>query len=191
MPELNLPDLSALWPQLLSSLPAMLLIAAGAYAAHFLLCRALRLVSRHSRIPEHDIRPLVRVLDWIILGLALALMFNVLGFNLGGVWTVLSTVLAMVAIGFVAVWSVLSNTLCTVLILVARPFSIGDEIEFVGEAMKGRVTDLNFIFTTLATEDGGEIRVPNSMFFQKVLKRRAGATTGKSLAEQLHAPARS
>lgn len=187
MPELNLPDLSALWPQLLSSLPAMLLIAAGAYAAHFLLCRALRLVSRHSR---HDIRPLVRVLDWIILGLALALMFNVLGFNLGGVWTVLSTVLAMVAIGFVAVWSVLSNTLCTVLILVARPFSIGDEIEFVGEAMKGRVTDLNFIFTTLATEDGGEIRVPNSMFFQKVLKRRPGATAGKSLAEQLHAPAR-
>lgn len=188
MPELNLPDLSALWPQLLSSLPAMLLIAVGAYAAHFLLCRTLRLVSRHSRIPECDIRPVVRALDWIILGLALALMFNVLGFNLGGVWTVLSTVLAMVAIGFVAVWSVLSNTLCTVLILVARPFSIGDEIEFVGEATQGRVTELNFIFTTLQTDDGGEIRVPNNLFFQKMLKRKRRTGAGASLAEQLPTP---
>jgi small-conductance mechanosensitive channel len=88
---------------------------------------------------------------------------------------VLSTVLAMVAIGFVAVWSILSNTLCTIIIMIFRPFSVGDEIEFAGDPVKGRVIDLNFFYTTLDAGDGSVLQVPNNMFFQKVVRRRVTA----------------
>jgi small-conductance mechanosensitive channel len=90
-------------------------------------------------------------------------------------WGVLSTVLAMVAIGFVAVWSVLSNTLCTLVIMVFRPFAVGDEVEFPQDGVKGRVIDLNVFFTTLDAGDGTVMQVPNNLFFQKVMRRRHAA----------------
>ena len=184
---LPMPNFHDLWPRLVASLPAVLLVLVGAYVAHFFMLRAMRLLAKHSDLAERETRPISRALDWIIFIAALVLIFNVFGFNLGGVWTMLTTVLAMIAVGFVAVWSVLSNVLCTILILITRPFSIGDEIEFLGDPTKGRVVDLNFIFTTLAAEDGGEIRIPNNLFFQKVLKRKRGSNT-RSLSEQLSAP---
>jgi small-conductance mechanosensitive channel len=185
----NLPALEEVWPRILAALPAVLLVIIGAYAAHFMLCRGLRVLSRHGSMPERDTKPIVRAGDWLIFIAALVFILNVLGFNIGGMWTMLSTVLAMIAVGFVAVWSVLSHVLCTVIMLITRPFSIGDEIEFVGEATKGRVADLNFIFTTLIAEDGGEIRVPNNLFFQKVMKRKRGGGT-TTLSDQLNTPAK-
>jgi small-conductance mechanosensitive channel len=100
-------------------------------------------------------------------------------------WTMLTTVGALVGIGFFAVWSVLSNWLCTFVILVTRPFAIGDDVEFVGDPVRGRVVDLNFIYTTLRTDDGGTLQIPNNLFFQKVLKRRRG-NASVSLAAQLN-----
>jgi small-conductance mechanosensitive channel len=186
----ELPDLSIFLPHLLASLPAILLVLAGAYIAHVIICRALRALSHRTRLREADTAPISRFADWMIVAATLVLLFNVLGFNLGGVWTMMSAVLAMIAIGFVAVWSILSNISCTVLILLVRPFSVGDEIEFVGEATKGRVRDLNLIYTTLTAEDGADIQVPNNLFFQKVLKRRRrdSSGSGPELADQLRAP---
>ena len=90
----------------------------------------------------------------------------------------------MVAIGFVAVWSVLSNISCTLMILLFRPFSIGDRLEFPGEDIRGEAIDLNFLYTTLETTDGYRMQVPNNLFFQKVLKRRRG-DSNQTLEDQL------
>lgn len=93
-------------------------------------------------------------------------------------WAVVSALATTVAIGFFAVWSVLSNMVCALLILVFRPFRVGDWIELL-EGTKpppaGLVVDMNLLFVTLAdTEDEGlEMRIPNSLIFQKVLRRRA------------------
>jgi len=72
----------------------------------------------------------IRKLARLVIGLiTVIVILSIFGFNLGGIWATLSTVLAMIAIGFVAVWSMLSNVSATVLILLMRPFNIGDEIE--------------------------------------------------------------
>ncbi|HTX65361.1 MAG TPA: mechanosensitive ion channel domain-containing protein, partial [Opitutaceae bacterium] len=62
----------------------------------------------------------------------------------------------------------------------------GDEIEFAGEPVRGRVVDLNFVYTTLRSADGSVLQIPNNLFFQKVLKRQRG-TSRISLVEQLNA----
>ncbi|MBA4136563.1 MAG: mechanosensitive ion channel family protein [Opitutus sp.] len=176
-------------PRLLALIPALILILFGALGARILLRRSLDTLVTHTRLTPRDAAPIKRVVNWIVTVLALVLVLNVVGVNLGGLWTVFSTVLAMVAIGFVAVWSVLSNTLCTLVIMIARPFAVGDDVEFPGDPIKGRVIDLNFIFTTLATEDGAEIRVPNNLFFQKALKcRRSADSDASSLADRLKRP---
>jgi small-conductance mechanosensitive channel len=61
--------------------------------------------------------------------------------------------------------------MCTFLILITRPFKIGDTIEFSGENVKGRVVDLGMFFTTLKTEDDAFFQFPNNMIFQKTIKR--------------------
>ena len=99
----------------------------------------------------------------------------------------LSTILGLVAIGFVAVWSLISHTSATMLILFLRPFQIGDDIEFPGEPVKGRVVDLNFFFTTLVDHDATLYQIPNNLFFQKTLKRRKNGNV-ISLAAQLNSP---
>jgi len=178
-----MPNLEAITP-LLSTLPAALAVVVGAFLLNFVSRRGLELLATKTSLTAGDLAPFGKIASWIIVVATVVLLLGVFGFDLGGVWTMLATVGALVAIGFIAVWSVLSNLSCTLFILVMRPFSVGDEIEFVGEPVKGRVTDLNFVFTTLRTDDGGTLQVPNNMFFQKVLKRRRGDAS-ISLAQQL------
>lgn len=99
-------------------------------------------------------------------------------------WTMVSGVLAMVAIGFVAVWSVLSNTLCSMVLLVYQPFSVGNHVELPAANVRGRVVNFNLLFTTLEAEDGQFVEVPNNTFFQQPIVRRAGKTS-RTLDEQL------
>lgn len=169
----------------LSAVPAAIAVIVGAFVFNFLLKRGLKLLAARTSLTDGDLAPFGKVASWFIFLGTIVLLLGVFGFDLGGMWAMITGVGAMLAVGFVAVWSVLSNWLCTMVILVTRPFSIGDDIEFVGEATKGRVVDLNFVYTTLRAEDGGTLQVPNNMFFQKVLKRQQGRNA-ISLAAQLN-----
>ena len=168
----SLPDFSAILPHLVHALPSVLMIVVGAVLLNYFFSRVLLFAARHARFTEAELGPVRRTVKWIISLVALVLVLGAFGLNIGGMWGIVSTILAMVAIGFVAVWSVLSNILCTLIILVFRPFSVGDEVEFAGEPVKGRVVDLNFIYTTLDAGDGAVMQVPNNLFLQKVLRRR-------------------
>ena len=183
---LTLPDFTEIARAAIAALPAALAVIVGACLVRFLVNRGLILLADRTRLTHGDIAPVRKVAGWFILAATVVLLLGVFGFNLGGLWAVLSTILGLVAIGFVAVWSVLSNISCTMVILFFRPFAVGDEVEFAGEPVKGKVVDLNFLYTTLETDDGALLQIPNNMFFQKVVRRRPGAgEPTASLAEQL------
>lgn len=179
-----IPDTEPIIRTLLKVLPVALLVLVGAAAARFLLNRGLNLVARRARLCPSNFLPIKKILNGLLYAVTVVLLLTLFGVNLGGIWAVLSTVLAMIAIGFVAVWSLLSNVSSTLLILLTRPFAVGDEVEFAGEQVKGKVVDLNFLYTTLRDTDGTLVQIPNNQFFQKCLKRKRG-TPAISLAEQL------
>lgn len=141
-------------------------------------------------LPRLALAPVRLTLRYAILAVATLAILGLWGFELGSILALLGTVLGLVAIGFVAVWSVLSNFLCTFVLVVFKPFSVGDEIEFPVDNVKGRVIDLSLIFTTLQISEHELAMVPNNTYFQKVFKRRIGRTT-VGLGDQLrhHAPA--
>jgi len=105
-------------------------------------------------------------------------VLGLFGISVASFWAALSGVLVLLAIGFVAVWSLLSNLLCSVLLIIFAPFRIGDEIEVQDPAspvtVRGRVRDINLMFTTLVmTDENGEeslLRAPNNIFFQKYIR---------------------
>jgi small-conductance mechanosensitive channel len=190
MQNIDLAFLNTLLPKLVAVLPLILAIIAAAFVLSFVACRGLQLLAERTSLTHQNVAPFRRIIKWFIRGAALVLILSVLGFNLGGLWAVMSTVLAMIAIGFVAVWSVLSNVSCTVIMLIAKPFNIGDEIEVAGEPISGRVVDLNFVYTTLKDVDGRLVQIPNNLFFQKVVKRRTNpvpVTLAAQLSSRQHA----
>ena len=132
-------------------------------------------------------------LRWMVYISAALIVLQQAGVKISSLWTLLTATAAMVAIGFVAVWSVLSNLLCTLMLILFRPFQIGDTIEIIDPSMtsgvKGRVRNINLLFSTLyepagSTQDGWETHIPNNLFFQKIIRRKAGGTTF-SLDKQL------
>ena len=181
-------DRLAAWlPQLLGALPVVLAVMVGTYLLNLLVGRALIILANRTRLTEMDVIPFRQMLRWVTRFLASILILSVLGFEIGGIWAMLSTIMGLVAIGFVAVWSILSHTSATMLILFLHPFQMGDDLEFPGEPVRGRAVDLNFFFTTLIDHDGTLHQIPNNLFFQKTLKRRKN-THIISLAAQLNSP---
>lgn len=180
-------ELTSLLPGFLAALPVACAVVLGGMLVNMIIGRALRLLANRTRLTEQDVIPARNVLRWGVRVITLIIVLGVFGFELGGLWAMISTVLAMVAIGFVAVWSLLSNTSSTVLLVLMRPFQIGDDIELPSENVRGRVVDLNFFFTTLVDHAGHQWRVPNNLFFQKVVRRKAGPIS-IALAAQLNNP---
>ncbi len=113
------------------------------------------------------LRLLVRWMTILLVGAALLQVWGVLA----NVWAAATAMLTLVAIGFVAVWSVLSNVLCSIILLAARPFRIGDVIEIPGDEIHGRVIEINLIQTELKADDGSVYQIPNNLFFQRIVKR--------------------
>ncbi|HUG12849.1 MAG TPA: mechanosensitive ion channel family protein [Opitutaceae bacterium] len=174
-------------PGLLAALPVAAVVILGGLLANVIIGRALLLLAARTSLTPADVAPARNVLRWLVRIITAIIVLGVFGFELGGLWAMISTVLAMIAIGFVAVWSMLSNTSATVLLVLMRPFRVGDDIELPSENVRGRVIDLNFFFTTLVDHEGSELRVPNNIFFQKVVRRTAG-TSAITLAAQLNSP---
>jgi len=148
-----------------------------------LLSRSLHKLHRGGRISRELEFLLQRLLLWAAVIIAAVLVLGWLGF-LENAWATVTTVLALVAIGFVAVWSVLSNVLCSILLLVMRPFSVGDRIELPSQNLGGTVVNFTLVFTILRGEQGELIQIPNNLFFQQPIKRFPGSSTVE-LSEQL------
>lgn len=122
-----------------------------------------------------------RVVAFLISAAALLLVLQRLGVSGTVLWTAFTGFATVAAVAFFAAWSVLSNIFCTMLILATRPFRLHDHVEILENGEKpglgGRVTDINLVYTTLQEVDGAGdprgsvLRVPNSLFFQRSVRR--------------------
>lgn len=165
----------------LSSL--VLLIALLLDHVLFTALAALQVGGRLPLTTSRFIRRWIRGILTLLCALAVA---AVAGYRFESLWSFLAAILAMVAIGFVAVWSILSNILATFIILIWRPFNVGEWIEVAPDGIDGQVVDINFIYTILRTDDGRRISIPNNLFAQKYIRRRTTpGTPERTLAEQL------
>lgn len=156
-------------------------ILLGAWVLRWLLVRAVRrLVARYD-LPSEVAMAARRIGAFLVGFGALLLVLERLGVSASVLWTAFTGFAAVAAVAFFAAWSVLTNIFCALLILITRPFRLHDHIELIenGEraGFRGRVVDMNLVFVTLEeVHEGGEslLRVPNSLFFQRAIRRWRG-----------------
>jgi len=161
----------------------ILLILAVAWLLRLLTRRLLARVGKHYTLPAQIEMAIRRLSNFIIGAVALVAILHALDVQASVLWTAFTGFAAVGAVAFFAAWSVLSNIFCTFLIFTTRPFRLGDQIELLenGEkpGLKGVVTDINLIYTTLhevgGPVDGTLMQIPNSLFFQRGLRRWRGS----------------
>ena len=164
--------------------------------AAWLLLRLLRIVVRriceHYQLPAQVAVSARRLLGVLVYVSAFMAALGQLGVSGSVLWTALTGFTAVAAVAFFAAWSVLSNIFCSVLILTTRPFRVHDHIEVLENGdkpgLRGRVIDINLLYTTLLEEDAlrGDtvLQIPNSQFFQRTTRRwRSGAPPTASSPE--------
>ena len=138
-------------------------------------------LQRARHLPDTVMLPIRRGLRALIVVLALILALQFAGFSMLTILTGLGALLALIGVAFIAVWSILSNVACSLFLMIFKPFRIGDYVELVesaaGPNVGGRVTDVTMMYVVLREEtDEGPafVQVPNNLFFQKTIRRRAG-----------------
>ena len=130
-------------------------------------------ISRYGQrrnIAKSHVHLMKLVVRWAIVAVFVIVVAGIFGMGIGSLWATITGFVALVVIGFFAVWSILSNVLATLLILVLRPFQIGDRIAILPENLAGEVIDMNLMYTKLTTDEGDTISVPNNMFITKFIK---------------------
>lgn len=170
------------WLDLVIPAVQIVAIVIVAWLSQRLARRLVRRVGEHNpNVPAELTTGARRITAFLIYGTALLLVLERLGVSAGVLWAAFTGFAAVAAVAFFAVWSVLSNIFCSVLIFTTRPFRLYDTIELLenGEkiGLKGRVMDINLIYTTLQEEStvegqpGPTLQIPNSLFFQRAVRR--------------------
>lgn len=167
------------WIGYLNMAVGILAILLVAWLLRLLVRRLLHRLGRHYTLPASIEMAIRRLSNFIIWLAAVLAILKQLGAEPGMIWAAFTGFAAVGAVAFFAAWSVLSNIFCAFLIFTTRPFRLGDKIELLenGEkpGLKGSVIDINLIYTTLQ-EIGGPVegtlmQIPNSLFFQRGLRR--------------------
>ena len=173
------------WLDIVVPLGQILLILAIAWLLRLVARRLVARVGSRYTLPPEAVIGARRVLSFLIYAGAFLLVLERLGVSGTVLWTAFTGFAAVAAVAFFAAWSVLSNIFCTMLILTTRPFRLYDHVELLENGdkpgLRGKVVDINLVYTTLRETDDGEgagtvLQIPNSLFFQRVLRRwRGGA----------------
>ena len=172
--KLNALDLSALFR-------TALLILAGVVVIRVLLRIVDRMLSRSQNLGSVGgyIRSVVRIALWFLLVLVVA---DSLGIPVASMIALLSV--AGLAISL-ALQNTLSNLAGGIMILVSKPFEVGDYVE--ADGVGGTVISIGLAYSTLATVDNKEIFIPNSQVaaakiinYTKLGKRRVELTFSAS-----------
>ena len=127
---------------------------------------------------------IVRTLIWVI---GLLIILDLFGFNTASLLTVLGA--AGLAIGL-AMKDSLSNIAAGIMLLILRPYKLGDYIDC--GSVSGTIQQMGLFSTILKTPDGLFVSAPNSVVFGTPIKnysrnpiRRSDITVGIAYADSL------
>lgn len=113
----------------------------------------------------------------VIFNLCYFIIYIISGFFLAIIWGVkfqeftifLSSVLAVLGVGFFAQWSILSNLTASFILFFYHPIRIGHRIKIIDKDYNwvGEVKNITAFYFFIETDAGENISLPNSLVMQK------------------------
>jgi small conductance mechanosensitive channel len=173
---LDAPALSATLLALVSTwglrvLGAIVVLVVGTVVAK-MIRGSVRRALRRSTLDETLVPFLSGIVYYLVLAFVFIAVLGLFGIQTTSIIAVLGA--AGLAVGL-ALQGTLSNFAAGVMLLVFRPFRVGDYVEAGGEA--GSVEAIGVFATTLNTPDNVKITVPNSGIYGSTIKNYAANDT--------------
>lgn len=113
-----------------------------------------------------------------LLFICISVVFIIWGVKQSDIAVYIGSILTVVGVAFFAQWSILSNITSSIIIFFNHSIKIGDMViimEGKDYEIEGRVTDIGLFFVMLKTTAQEEITLPNNIFLQKMIKKKADA----------------
>ena len=138
-------------------LAALLILLAGMFVAGWARKRIMAVGSRFEQLDNTLFNFLANITRYVILGFAFLFVLNTFGIQTTSFVAVIGA--AGLAVGL-ALQGTLSNVAAGVMIILFRPFKLGDFVEVGGQM--GTVKDISLNFIELATAANVQVIVPNA-----------------------------
>ncbi|WP_243396957.1 mechanosensitive ion channel domain-containing protein [Flagellimonas pacifica] len=131
--------------------------------------QAIRKFGRTSSIDINSRKIIFYLSNLFFYGIGIILITLIWGVNLQEFSVFISSVLAIVGIGFVAQWSILSNLTASVILFFSHPLRLGDRIRVLDSDFDwtGKVEDISGFYLFMRTDDGRRITIPTNLVIQK------------------------
>lgn len=131
-----------------------------------------RAIRRFGKLVEIDVnkRKVIFYLSYLIIYfLALTVLLIIWGVNLKDFVVFISSILAVLGVGFVAQWSILSNLTASVILFFSHPLRLGDRIRVLDKDFDwtGEIEDISAFYLFMKTDDGRRITIPTNLVIQK------------------------
>lgn len=131
-----------------------------------------RAVKKFSFVKEIDAnrRKIIFILTYVVVYIVFgALLAIVWGVDFNKISIFISSVLAVLGVGFFAQWSLLSNLTASIILFFSHPVRIGSRIRILDKDfdLTGEVKDITSFYFFIKTDKGETITFPNSLIMQK------------------------
>ncbi len=139
------------------------------FALNSLTKRAIRRFGKTSSIDVNSRKIIFYLSNLLFYILAFVGISLIWGVNLKDFSLFLSSVLAILGVGFVAQWSILSNLTASVILFFSHPLRLGDRIRVLDKDFDwtGKVEDISGFYLFMRTDDGRRITIPTNLVIQK------------------------
>ena len=171
--------LSANWQSLVFSVIGILVV----YAAYRLLNREIIKLKESKRLEENIAVNLNRVFKWMFALIAIGVVIAQFGFDLGLVAGFMALAGGTI-LGFASM-NTIGNAIAGIIVMVSKPFKIGDRIMF--NEQFADVVAIDLIYTRMRTLDNVMISVPNQQLLtseidnfgkKETVRRNCSVTVG-------------
>lgn len=143
-------------------------IILGCYIVLYLIFKiVINNILKKTRLERSRRKMAIRAVQLFTTMTAIILLTGVWGFKQNEIVLFASTFLTALGIAFFAQWSLLSNITSSILIFFNHPVKLGDYVKVLHKDYhyEGEVTEMNYFFVHLKTEENEVITIPNSHFF--------------------------
>jgi small conductance mechanosensitive channel len=147
------------------SVIGVLVILSAAWLLGRWLRRMIRVTLLKTRADATLIKFFSNVVKWAIFVVAVLLCMNLFGIRTTGFATIMGAVVLAIGLGF---QGSLAHLASGVMLLIFRPFKVGDMVNIAGQL--GRINEIDLFYTELDTPDGRRLVVPNSQVFGNTIE---------------------
>lgn len=133
---------------------------------------ARKAVNKFSILRSIDInrRKIVNTITLLTLyGIAIIFLVIIWGVDMRQFTVFISSILAVLGVGFFAQWSILSSLTASLVLFFYHPVRIGHYIRILDKEFDwaGEVTDITGFYLFMTTAEGRKITIPNNLAIQK------------------------